>query len=158
MSGRVPLFLAGVLLSLLLSSCFPSSSLLVSAQSQSQFCYTAASSASSAYGPWSVAIFGTLVANANGALMSGTAIRNQTNADSSSSVASLTLTAVGSSGADNTLTSSSPFVDASGWLFTVATSTDSANNSWVPNASLQYVQFPNGHSAYAVSPSQHSSQ
>ena len=143
-----PLSVAGALIVLLLSCCLAPS--LVHAQTTSQFCYTASSSASGSYSPWSVAILGSVVAF-DGTLNSGTATRTQVNWDNSTSTATLTLAAVGSSGTDNVLTSASPFVDASGWLFTVVTSTDSANNTWVPNAALQYVQFPNGHSAYAVS-------
>ena len=136
------LFLA--LLSYLLSS--------VTAQTTTtQFCYTATSAASSFYGPWSVTIFGSVTAS-NGVLTSGTATRTQYAEDGSVAVASLVLaTAVGSSGADNLLGVGAPYADASGWLFTVASSTDSANNTYVPNAAAQYVTFPNGHSTYAVS-------
>ena len=149
MSACARLSFASVLVPLLLC-CFLTFSSLVHAQTTSQFCYTATSSPTSPYGPWSVAIYGTVTVT-SGNLTTGTATRTQTNWDNSTSVATLALAAVGSSGADNVLTSSSPFVDASGWLFAVVTSTDSANNTWVPNTALQYVQFPNGHSAYAVS-------
>ena len=158
------------MLSSLLSFVVVALSLLVSSDAQSftstwGICFQSSSLANSPYGPWSVAMYGTLTAaapaffNVSGTpsaaggvrygqmLTAASLTRVQLNRDGTTSTAALTLASVGVQGSDMVFYNSTPYTDWNGMAFAVATST---NTPFTASGSGSWVVYPNDFAVQAV--------
>jgi hypothetical protein len=124
--------------------------LQVSAQTYS-FCYTATSSASSLFEPWSESITGSIVVSGS-SITSGTATRVLLSGNSSNTARLQIISPSGTgSSADNTFLSGSPYIDSKGWLFGIVSSTENTSvvNGILPTG-IPFVTLPNGYAVTAI--------
>ena len=145
----------------LYSSCSVSNATIVAAAAPStaqlSFCYTSSSYANSPYGPWAIAVNGTLTvtaatsipssslapASAGGGrpaqtILSAVAQRYQLNANGALQTAQLVLCAAGVQGSDQLVYASAPYTDWNGFCLQVVSASD------MPAGQSQWLLFPNG--------------